>query len=125
MDRKNFVSFLFGRQVDEEGLVQTALAEEFRGQVAHVVGRGDEEDGRLLLLEPCEKHAQHTRGGAAVAVAVAGCAGEGLLDFVDPEHDGRDALGNLDGAPHVLLRTADVLLKNAAHVQSQQREMPR
>ena len=59
-------------QVDEEDLVEAALAQQLRRQRLDVVGGGDQEDAALALGHPGEQRAQHAPRHAAVAVAVAG-----------------------------------------------------
>ena len=85
-------------QVDEEDLVEAALAHQLGRQLADVVGRGDDEDRRLLLLQPGDEAAEDAGRRAGVADVAGADAGEALLDLVDPQHHRRDALGGPDGA---------------------------
>ena len=56
-------------QVDEEDLVESALAHQFRRQRGDVVRGGDDEHARALLREPREERAEHAARRAAVAIA--------------------------------------------------------
>jgi hypothetical protein len=47
------------RQVDEEDLVEAALAQEFGRQLRHVVGGRDGEDISAAVLQPGQERAEH------------------------------------------------------------------
>jgi len=49
---ENLGPFRLQGQIDEEDLVQAAFAQKLGRQVADVVGRGDDKDGRFFLREP-------------------------------------------------------------------------
>src|SRR5580704_10143396 len=73
-------------QVDEEDLVEAALAQQLRRQRGEVVGRRDDEYVRALLLQPREEGAEQAPAEPAVGVAVA-AGRDALLDLVDPQDD--------------------------------------
>ena len=67
VDAEDLAPLGLGGQIDEEDLVEAALAQQLGRQVADVVGRGDDEHRRGLLREPGQERAEDARGGAAVA----------------------------------------------------------
>src|SRR5216683_2222139 len=113
-----------GGQVDEEDLVEAALAHHLGRQLVHVVGGGDDEHRAGLLLQPGDEAAEHARGGAGVGLVGGAGAGEALLQLVHPQDRGRDRLGHLDGPAHVLFRGADDPGEHLAHVEAQERQPP-
>src|SRR5690606_41514158 len=85
------------RKVDEEDLIEAALAEQLRRQPLHVVRRGHRKHRRLPLLQPGEERAEDAlRDAAILAAAVVGAR---LLDLVDEEHARRTARRAVASAP--------------------------
>ncbi len=120
VDAEDVAAFLGGGEVDEEDFVEASLAEQFRGQFGDIVGGGDDEDGGGFFGEPGEEGAEDTGGGAAVGGAGAAGAGEGFVDFVDPEDGGGDGFGDGDGTADVFLGGSDEGAEHAAHVEAEE-----
>src|SRR5262249_14409621 len=81
------------RQVDEENLVEAALADHLRGQEVDAVrGRADEEAARLLL-HPGEEERED-----AAELALLGLGVDAGLDLVEPDDGGRDRLEHVTRA---------------------------
>src|SRR5439155_14215843 len=68
--------------------------------------------------------AEDPAGHAAVAGGATRTAGHPLLDLVDEQDAWRDRFGHAYRGAQVLLTAPDVPGEDAAHVQSQQRQLP-
>ncbi len=117
MDAQDLAADCRVRQIDEEDLVEPALADQLRRQRRDVVGRRDDEDLRFALGQPRQEGAEHPARNAAVAVA----GRQAFLDFVYPQHARRHDAGRCQRLAQVALRLADVLVVDRAEVQPQQR----
>src|SRR5947209_10483269 len=60
MDAEEFRARLRVRQIHEEDLVEAAFAQQLRRQSGEVVGRGDNEDAALAVLQPGQESRQDT-----------------------------------------------------------------
>src|SRR4051812_11503746 len=91
-------AFALGRigKVDEEDLVEAALAQKLGRKILDLVRGRYDEDGLGLLLQPGEESAEHARGRSRVARAAAGDTRETLLDLVEPEHAGGERFRDAD-----------------------------
>ena len=124
MDVEDLPPLRRGGQVDEEDLVEAALAEQLGRELLDPVRGGDHEHRRGLLLQPGEERAEHAGGHAAVGHPGGLRSREPLLDLVHPEHHRGDALRHPDRLAEVLLRGADEPAEDPAHVEPQERQAP-
>jgi hypothetical protein len=91
-----------------------------------VRGGGDEDrPGVVALLHPGEQGPDHTGGDPTVEGAAAGGTCGPLFDLVDPEDAGGHGGGDLEGRPQVGLGLADKGAVDPAHVEPEQRQVPR
>src|SRR5690606_13275551 len=104
----------FARQVEEEDLVETALADELGRQRGDVICGRDDEYFRFLLRKPREKRAEQTPPSAAVAVA----RGDALPDFAHPEHARCEHVGGGERLAQIALRFADVRVVDRGEIQA-------
>ncbi|MNV10506.1 hypothetical protein D3C71_1010350 [compost metagenome] len=104
-------------QVDEEDLVEAALAQQLGRQLVDLVGGGHDEHRALALGQPGQQVAQDAPRHPAILAT----AGQALLDLVDPQHARGQLLGRGQRLAQVLLGLAVVLVIQAAKVQPQQR----
>ena len=108
------------RQVDEEQLVEPALAHQLRRQAVDGVRGGNHEHRRLALGHPGQQSAEHTLTDAFVVVA----GRQAFLQFVHPQHAGRHLLSQLERLTQVALGLAEELVVQATEIQTQQRQPP-
>ncbi|MNS97947.1 hypothetical protein D3C72_1322960 [compost metagenome] len=104
-------------QVDEEDLVEAALAQQLCGQLVYLVGGGHDEHRRLALGHPGQQVAEHAARHAAILAA----GGQALFDLIHPQHAWRQLLGRGQRLAQVGFGLAVVLVVQRAHVQAQQR----
>src|SRR5690606_1488360 len=118
-DRQDFGGLAGAGVVDEENLVESALAEQLGRKARDVVSRRDDEHRRGLLLQPGEQGPKQPRARARVTGARR--AGKALLDLVDPQHARRGRLGRPERLADLALTLADETPEARAHVEPQQR----
>src|SRR6185312_1205047 len=123
MNREDLTAGRRVRQVDEEDLVEPALAQQLRRNRVDVVGGGDDEDGSLALLHPGEERAEQPPPEAGVGLGRA-ARGEDLLDLVDPQNDGSQGFRRFKGVAQVSLGLSDVLVEQASRVEAGERHPP-
>ena len=104
------------RKVDEEDLVEAALADQFGRQRRDVVRGGHHEHAALLFRQPREEGAQHAARRAAVRIAGA----EALFDLVDPQHAGRQQIRRAQRLAQVALGLAHVLVEQRRAIEPQE-----
>src|SRR5262245_34100320 len=86
MNRKDLLAGGVIRQVDEEDLIKSSLAKEFRRQSLDVVRGGNQEYRSVSLLHPGQQRSKHPLRKAAIGRMRRG-GGKSLLDLVDPKDD--------------------------------------
>ena len=114
-------------ELQQEDLVEAALAQQLGRQPFHGVGGGNHEHGAALLRHPGEHAGQHPLAGAAIAAAVTAAPhpeAEALVDLIDPEHAGGHRLGPLDHLPRAGLTGPHQPREQPPHIQPQQRHAP-
>src|SRR6266702_4279132 len=123
MDSENRRARGIVRQIDEENLIEPALANQLRRQRGDVVCRGDHKNPCTLLGEPCEEGAEHPPRCAAVTLAV----GERFFDLVDPQHARCERLRRLQRLAQILLGLAVPLAVERPEIEPYERytENPR
>ncbi len=126
MDLEDGAAFVVVGEIDEEEFIEAAAAEEFRGEAGDVIGRCDDEDGRGVFLEPGEE-ASDDAGDGGIGGGFGVEAGEGLVDFFEPQ-DGRcDCLHGVEDFAEVLLGGAAGRFEEGREIHADQRkpEQPR
>lgn len=109
------------RQVHEEDLVETTLAEQLGRQRLDVVGGGHEEDLTRPVLHPPKERSEEPSADSSVS-GVRG--GKPLLDLVDPQHHGRHCIHRGERGPEPLFTLADELRVEPAGIEQNQWQAP-
>ena len=87
VDVEDLEPLVVERQIDEEHLVEAALADHLGRQQVDAVGGGADEQAARLLLHPGEEEAED-----AAELALLRLRADAHLDLVEPDHRGRDRL---------------------------------
>ncbi len=77
-----------------------------------------------MVLHPSEKSGQQTLGKARVRVTAGTRGGKGFFDFVNPHHDGREFLRELERFVQAFFAFADVLIVKRASVEAHEFDAP-
>ena len=125
LDEKYLLALGYAGEVYEEEFIEASFANQLRRQHGDVIAGGGYEDGRLALLHPREKRRQQARRNAGVGGSGIGtAAGENFFQFVDPQHAGREALGNFENSLDSFFRLADEFVVDCGGIELYQRNIP-
>src|SRR5262245_1490676 len=120
VDAEDVEALLVERQVDEEHLVEAALADHLGGQQVDAVRGGADEEAARLLLHPGEEEAEH-----APQLAFLRLRADAGLDLVEPGDGGRDRLEEMAGARERRFRLAVEAREHLDHVDAVERQLER
>src|SRR5580658_2680297 len=112
------------RQIHKENFIEAALAQHLRRQTGNIVGGGRKKNTALMVLHPGEQRGQQALGQPCVGVPTRARGGESFFDFVNPHHDGREFLRELQCFVQAFFAFADVLVVKRSGIEPHQFDTP-